>query len=340
MMVYASIRIRSLFFRYALALACVFFVVGTGCEEKGGRLRFDSQVNPQGDGDVHADTDVDDDLDRGAETESGSNGAGGSNSYTRPDYSDPQAGPLARGLDISEIALYQGLKIPIMKDRNPVESRPVPVVAGRDAMLRVYVKCQSSWQDRTVRARVDFNTDAAQAVKVERFVSGDSLERDLDSTFNLNIPGEYLTPDVRIQVTLREVSDEDVWTGSSASALWPPGGHAVKPESSGELEVVIIPIRYNYDGSGREPDVSEGTIKAYLDALYVKYPVSNVKITVAEPLDWALEVLPDGTGWAQLLNRVQICGATGAPERNNTISGCLPPGCRLTRFVFSGAWPD
>src|SRR5687767_2072287 len=52
------------------------------------------------------------------------------------DPSDPAApqAPLATGLTVKDIAVYQGVKVLVVKDGKWVSSRNAPVVAGRTAL--------------------------------------------------------------------------------------------------------------------------------------------------------------------------------------------------------------
>ena len=57
-----------------------------------------------------------------------------------------------RGLSISQVAIYQGIKIPIMKDGEAAERPTNPVVQGRAAMVTVFVTPTNEWRARTVKA--------------------------------------------------------------------------------------------------------------------------------------------------------------------------------------------
>ena len=45
--------------------------------------------------------------------------------------------PIASGVSISEVAVYQAVKVAIVTGGRPVDNRNAPIVAGRDALIRV-----------------------------------------------------------------------------------------------------------------------------------------------------------------------------------------------------------
>ena len=51
-----------------------------------------------------------------------------------------QGPTLAAGLGIKEVAVYQGVKIPVVTNGVPVAQRNAPVVANRPGMIRVSVE--------------------------------------------------------------------------------------------------------------------------------------------------------------------------------------------------------
>src|SRR5690606_8166714 len=57
------------------------------------------------------------------------------------DISDDNCDDEARFVDVSKVALYQGVEVPLFSGQVPipVASRPVDIVSGRDALVRVFV---------------------------------------------------------------------------------------------------------------------------------------------------------------------------------------------------------
>ncbi len=246
--------------------------------------------------------------------------------------------PLARGLDITAVALYQGLKIPLMENFAEVTERPVEVVQGRDALLRVFVKFQEEWVNRTIVARVDFQSELTEVETLEVEFQpdknaaefqpdGQSVDEFLKTTFNIPIPGEYFAGDLALAVSLREAEEsEEELLGSSDKAAWPTEGYySLAQEVGGPMEIYFVPIRYNADNSGRLPDTSEEQIQLYTDMMYSMYPVDDVIVTVGEPFDWGQTLGSMGNGWSQLLTRLQkYRNEAGLTKKQYLYAGIAP----------------
>ncbi len=63
------------------------------------------------------------------------------------------------------------------------------------------------------------------------------------------------------------------------------------------FRLVIVPYQYNADGSGRLPNTSEEQLAVFKHRFMGMYPVSNVEISVHEPVPWNQPISPNGQGW-------------------------------------------
>jgi hypothetical protein len=212
---------------------------------------------------------------------------------------------LATGLRISEIAVYQGVKVTVMREGESVEAPSLPLVAGRDGMLRVFVSAESGWRPRLVLGRLEL-ANAGQPLPVleaSAFLQGSSSEAILSSTLQFHFPGEWLTPATGYSVSLWEMAEEGPSQAASDGSVFPRVGMAPLPaEEPGEgLTVVVVPMRYQADGTGRVPVVTEVQLERMRSMLLSTYPVARVQISVREPVDLGVEVSPEGPGWAEAL---------------------------------------
>ncbi len=256
------------------------------------------------------------------------------------DNTKPQT-QLVTGLDITAVAFYQSIKIPLMEDGQEVTERPVDVVQGRDAMVRIFVAPQEEWESRDVRARVDFESELADTspLEIEKFISGTSDEGSLDTTLNIHIPGEYLAGDLGLSVSLWEINgDVGEMPGNASKSKWPAEG-VVKLDgkaTGGPLRLVLIPVKYNADDSGRLPDISDAQINLYKNAFYVNYPVDEVEITVGEELEWNQNVGAMGIGWDQLLNKIQKLRAERGADKKEYYYGIFAPAKTMMGYCGMG----
>jgi hypothetical protein len=220
----------------------------------------------------------------------------------------PSVTPLASllempGLRVKEIALYQGVKRPLMADGKPAESK-IPIIEGRAALLRVFVEIDPTFSGKDVTARVFFDKDPTP-LEITKAITGNSSDDKLDSTLNFDIPGEKVSAEGGYRVLLGELSG--ALPRGPVAKTYPEKGYDPFPVTSvGEtLKIVIAPVAYGADGSDRLPDLSEAQMKMYTDAFYAMYPAPKVEITVrAEPIPWKYAIGPGGNGWGELLDHV------------------------------------
>jgi hypothetical protein len=222
------------------------------------------------------------------------------------------SGVLAAGLSISKISLFQAVEIPLMVNGEAVVTRKAKIVQNKDALLRIHVVTQSDWAPRAVQAVVDLTSSAgAIAADDTKTIQSDSVDGDLASTFNVHIAGQYLTADAVYRASLVEIAGaggQPSDAGDSSKARWPEGDMAPLEAKGlgGGLQIVIVPVPYNADGSGRMPVLDDAQIALYRQyfALYYPIPDGDISIVVGDPLSWDYTVYPDGTDWDSLLINV------------------------------------
>lgn len=222
---------------------------------------------------------------------------------------------LVKGLPITEIAVFQGPKVLIEKDGAKVATRRAPVVAGREGLLRVSVKPAADWAAREVVATLTLESGAGKKVLNDiKTLSGPSTDDNLDSTFNFEL-GDLLAPDTTYSVDLKTAPGQ---TAAGDGAQYPADGslEAIDAQLTGEaLQVKIVPVQYNADGSGRLPDVSEAQLERYRKGFQRIYPSRKVEISVRAPYAWSAAITRNGSGFGNLLNSViRLRQTDGAPK--------------------------
>jgi hypothetical protein len=73
---------------------------------------------------------------------------------------------------------------------------------------------------------------------------------------------------------------------------------------TGTLKVVLVPVRYDADGTGRLPDLSQGQLQRYQDILMAYYPTASVALSVRDAVSTDISLRAD-TGWSSLLDAVR-----------------------------------
>ncbi|HSO31010.1 MAG TPA: M66 family metalloprotease, partial [Labilithrix sp.] len=225
-----------------------------------------------------------------------------------PTSKDTPAPPLAKGLAITEIAFFQGVKVPVVTAGKAVgkAARNAPVVTGRPALVRVYVSPGEGFAPGVVTAelRLVDGTTRLPALKDTKTINSDSTDETLASTFNFEIPAETLSAGLSYQVLLTAKGGE-VPKGAVGARFPTDGGvQAIEDEPSGKLKIVVVPVQYDADGSGRLPDVSAAQLALYKQTFMARYATTDVEITARAPWSYPSTVSANGNGFSALLNAV------------------------------------
>lgn len=264
---------------------------------------------------------------------SGSGGGGGG---------DPTASlPLAAGVTITALDLYQATRVPIMEDGEPATPGLAPIVGGRDALLRVFIETDDDFEPRDLLARVVLEDDDGGESFTEQAEvgAGASAQANLASTINVEIPGAELVPGRSIRVTVREVDEDVDEEGETSGAAWPSEDGSEDLDIVDELppmRIVLVPVEYNADGSGRLPDTGESALEGYRDLFEAMYPITAIDISVGDPLPWGQAVTAMGGGWDSLLNAVTARRGDDGADDDEFYYGLVTPAETFNAFCGGG----
>jgi hypothetical protein len=235
---------------------------------------------------------------------SGSGAAGGA------DASVPMGPPaLAQGIQISEVAAFQGVKVSLATNGQKNATRIAPVIAGRQALVRAYVTLDSGFTPRELSGELTINAGGKDLpVIVERkVISAASTDATLASTFNFDVPGASLTADAKFSVAIRDAAAPRTGTANSR-ASYPTSGVAdtfdARP-GSGAMKLVIVPVRYDGDGSQRLSDTSQAQLDRYKNRMMAVYPSSTVEVTLHTPVRAVNPIAgQDSNAWSNFLQSI------------------------------------
>ncbi len=225
---------------------------------------------------------------------------------------------LAKNISITEVAMFQGVKISIASGGAKVSSRTANVVSNRDGLLRVYVTPGAGYTAKPITAELTLVSNGTKlpALTDTKTLSGASSDASMGSTFNFAIPGSSLPTGVTYSVALTDPATQ----GARATdpAQYPTTGvpEAMDTHSTGaQLKVVLVPFQYNADGSGRLPDTSAAQIEVYRQAMFSIYPAARVDVTVHAPFAFSSAISASGSGFSTALNAlVSLRQQDGVPS--------------------------
>jgi hypothetical protein len=231
----------------------------------------------------------------------GSNGA----TNTMPPEPTPREAPLAGGIRIKELAIYQAVKVPLSNGGDPVIARNAPVVIGKEAFLRVFVEPMAGWQARELDVELNLVSaeGPAKAQTLTARVMGASSDSQLTSTINFDIPGDQITADLKYSVALHEKAGAATMGTVDAAARFPQEADSLidlGARDAGPLRVMLVPWRYTADGSNRLPATDQKQLDLLKSILHAYYPADDIQIELHEPVDYNQQLGPN-TGWEQWL---------------------------------------
>lgn len=248
-------------------------------------------------------------------------------------------GAPAVGITIDEIAIYQSVKIELMTNGQEVTNHNAPVVRDRPAIVRLFVTLDGAWQPHEVAARLTLEPPGQAPMVLEQRMTpaGPSSDADPQSTFNFDVPAEAMVQGLTYRAGIYELQAE--CGGEQASgAVFPVSGSAAMNtrNSYGPLEVVLVPIAYNADGSGRLPDTSPAQLDRYRNRIYSMFPVPEVNLTVRQAVGWDNVLERNGNGWSQLLQAVLNLRNDDDPSANTYYYGIFAPADSFGAFCNGG----
>ena len=229
------------------------------------------------------------------------------------------------GLGLSKVAVYQAVEVTLMRD-GVEPGLNAPIVAEREALVRVWLAPDPAWTARSVEAELAVGNGAnSRTATSVREVSAASVDADLASTFTFTLRASEVSDTTTLSVTLRDAADQSVlarWPSADAYAL-------VTASSNGPFVVTLVPVVAN----GFTPDLGAQTVGRFERYLSHVYPASSVEMTVrATPLKLDFALTADGGGWDDALDALYAARDADQPAPNTYYYGVLTPGSKLNAY--------
>ena len=238
---------------------------------------------------------------------------------------------MAQNIDLSEISVYQTVKVPIMSDGAEVnlQDRVSDIVAGRTTLVRAFVTPGTGWTPRTLSARLFLQQGDADPEIVYSestlMIQGASEEERRNSTFEFNLEPEQVTVDTAYAVELVEC---ETGSGEVANSRFPlDGGLGLGARETGNLRVHLVPLR----ADGFEPDTSDDGLQPYIDGFLAAYPITSMEITISEPYD-----VTNSQDWNGMLNGVATLRYYDNPDPDVYYYAMLRPTQTFEQYCARG----
>lgn len=207
---------------------------------------------------------------------------------------------LARDISITEVSVYQGVKIPIVEDGVEVTNRNAPIIANRPGIVRVFLEPGAAWQQRELVARLTIG----DTVREERITpEAVSTEMQSASTVNYQFESGELPTGADVSVELLEAQSCSNGGATEERPRVPESGaFPLQAREIGTMKIMLVPIQYQADGSNRVPDLGQAAADRYREAALSHFPVEDIELTVADPVATGIGLSPNGQGFGEMLN--------------------------------------
>lgn len=250
---------------------------------------------------------------------------------------------LAKNLAITNVSVFQGVEVDVVKSGALVakSKRNAPLVAKRAGMMRIFVKPGDDWEAASVTAEVRLVSGTKQfpVLRDTKTIKAASTDASLTSTFNVDLPTDDLPAGVTFQVALTmKEGGEEVSAGTESSARFPTDGtfEELGVQNSGTLKVVVVPITYEADGTGRAPDVGQKQLKIYEDTLLKLYPTAEVELSTHDPVSWTTTISRNGSGFSNVLNAMYQLRQKDRADDDVYYYGVFNPASSIQSFCSQG----
>lgn len=247
----------------------------------------------------------------------------------------PPPPTLSEGLGVTEIALYQTVKIDVAKDGMEVVPYNAPLITDRKGLARVFMSQQSKrYKPRFLTATLHIVPQSGPEITLE---DGETLavsaESDMATTFNFQYDEKAISFGTAIWVEVRDPKSTDVPIRFPSNGTLP----LTVSKNPGRVRARIVPVRYMADNSGRLPDTSQGQIDRIKTELMDMYPTNLVEVDVRDPpVDGVVQVDPGGNGWQPLLQTIVDTRAQDMPPSDMYYVGAFQPRSGFYQYCQQG----
>ncbi len=216
------------------------------------------------------------------------------------DAAPPATASFAKGLSVSDIAVFQGVKVTIVKGGSNATHNG-PIVANRDGVIRVYAKPDGTWTPHAVTAYLALTSGSGNSnLKDTKLISGPFDESDSTTMFEFKLPAAAFQTDTQYSVQILDPQATGGKTGSSPAQFPNDGSSApIGVKSSGaQLKVYYFPVVT----SGLTPPTDNTHMAQVRATILSVYPIPDVAITVKPAVSYPGGTpQANGAGWGQML---------------------------------------
>jgi hypothetical protein len=232
-------------------------------------------------------------------------------------------------LTVARVTIAQTLELPLFDGETALSARErnMPLLAGKAAVLRVFVEVAPSYTARPLLGVLQLTSQSgADTLLDQRTIEASSRQDVLGSTFDFAIDARDLNTDTSFYV---RILDED----KTALARFPAElSMPLEAERLDPFELVVVPMI----SGGYGPDTSPPALEALRKRLLALYPVSEVELSLRAPLALGFDVPSDGDAWDEALDALYAVREADAPSERAFYYGLMAPAASYDDFCGAG----
>jgi hypothetical protein len=180
-----------------------------------------------------------------------------------------------------------------------------PLVAGRGAMIRVFLNVTNG-PDNLKGLNVTLhglrNGEELEPLS-QAFDIPSVPNENTDNNITFNLPENWSVPGLAIAIEV-DSGDNLPETDETDNRFPISGWRSLAFEEIDPQEIVLVPIRYEYDGYSHTPSTGADVIAMFRKSYEDLYPKSSIHVTVHPEIGWDKKVSASGNGWNGLLSAV------------------------------------
>lgn len=309
---------------------CVVLPAGAGC---GKAESAAPRMAPAGDGGVGAEPNAGGDsaILGGAAGTLPEGGSSAGPSVPAGAAGEPSGGQGGAPIDtaptvlLRSISISQTLELPLMQGgvAVDVDERPAPLIAGKRALVRVFVDFEAGFATRPLIGVLDVkNGKSTRTILSQRTLAKGSTQDDLASTFTFDVDGADLATSSTYRV--RVLEEDTTLVARFPSVDYQPLSASTLPA----FELVVVPFISN----GLGPKTTETELSGLRNRLLALYPSSDVVVSLAEAVTLPYVVNADGDGWDSALDHILELRAEAKPADNVFYFGAMAPDTSYSKY--------
>ena len=268
----------------------------------------------------------------------GGSGAGGSSTggTLGSTIDDGCTDQLAKGISISEIAVFQAGKISVMKagaEVTPKSTSGAEIIQGKDGLFRIYVTVDSGFQSRSLSARLKLNGQTV-GLYAKATIAASSTELSTTNSFTIAVPASVFGANLDYQAQIVEC---DSGSGTDHNPVFPATGVAtLATRKTGVVKITMMPAT----SGGVTPTLDQSfvdTVKKTMDSMY---PTTDTQITVNTTALAGCTVTgataADDVSWSNCLDKLRSRRTADKPASDVYYVAVLKPESTFAAFCGTG----